>query len=101
MDEREIERIMRQDLSKGTEKFRDALLARCLAVLGSEDGMLLDDSELELLAAELAEELAAALAEELAAEALELAAEDPEQPAKPARDMTSAAAIAATLKRLL
>lgn len=51
MDEREIVRILRQDLSKGTEKFRDALLARCLAVLGSGDGIELDDSELEMLAA--------------------------------------------------
>ena len=51
MDERDIERILRQDLSKGTDEFRDELLSRCLAVLGSQDGVELDDSDLELLAA--------------------------------------------------
>ena len=51
MDEQDIRSILRQDLSKGTEKFRDALLARCLAVLDSGDGIELGDFELEMLAA--------------------------------------------------
>ena len=51
MDERDIERILRQDLSKDTDEFRDELLSRCLSVLGSQDGVELDDSDLELLAA--------------------------------------------------
>ena len=50
--ERYLERLMKQDFSKGTEAFRDELLARCLAVLKSDDGaMPLDDSDIELLAA--------------------------------------------------
>ena len=52
MDENELRRILSQDLSVGTEAFRDALLARCLQVLG-EDGAATElcDEELELLAA--------------------------------------------------
>lgn len=52
MNERELRRIVSQDFSVGTEAFRDALLARCLEVLG-EDGAAaeLGDEELELLAA--------------------------------------------------
>ena len=53
MLEQEIRRILGQDLSVGTEAFRDSLLKRCLSVLDSsvEDGVELDDDELELLAA--------------------------------------------------
>lgn len=54
MPEQEIRRILSQDLSAGTEAFRDALLARCLEVLGSDDsesGLDLFDEDLELLAA--------------------------------------------------
>lgn len=62
MDEREfgemLQRLLEQDLSIGTEGFRDKLLARCLDVLGADsqalDGVFCDeltDAELELLAA--------------------------------------------------
>lgn len=56
MDEREFEQmfeqLMKLDFSIGTEAFRDNLLLRCLAVLNMDDeGVVLDDSELELLAA--------------------------------------------------
>jgi len=51
MDEDELRRILSQDLSVGTEAFRDALLARCLDVLAAGDGADLGDDELELLAA--------------------------------------------------
>ena len=33
-----IERLLAQDLSKGSERFRDALLRECLAVLGADGG---------------------------------------------------------------
>ncbi len=52
MDEKQIERLFRIDLSLGTEAFRDALLARCLAALGSDEyAFELDDDDLDLLAA--------------------------------------------------
>ena len=52
MDEKDIARLFKLDLSKGTERFRDALLARCLAVLNPDFHIVeLDDSELDLLAA--------------------------------------------------
>ncbi len=52
MDEKEIARILKQDLSVGTEAFRDDLLARCIAVLGTDDYAIeLDDADLELLSA--------------------------------------------------
>lgn len=52
MDEDELRRILSQDLSAGTEAFRDALLARCLQVLGKNGAAAeLADEELELLAA--------------------------------------------------
>ena len=52
MDEKEITRILRQDLSVGTEAFRDNLLARCIAELGTDDYAIeLDDADLELLSA--------------------------------------------------
>ena len=49
----DIERILGQDLSIGTESFRESLLERCLSVLGQEaqDGMELEDDEIEMLAA--------------------------------------------------
>ena len=51
--ERTIERLMRQDLSAGTEVFREELLARCLDVLDADDDTCVevDDSDLEMLAA--------------------------------------------------
>lgn len=56
MVDREFEqmlgRLMKQDFSIGTEKFRDALLNRCLAALDDDDEVSeLDDSDLEFLAA--------------------------------------------------
>lgn len=56
MDNKEFDtmlgRVLRTDLSKGTETFRDALLAQCLAQLNSDDeGMELADEDLEMLAA--------------------------------------------------
>ena len=61
MDDRELEnrlrQLFKQDLSVGTESFRDELLARCLAVLndGAAEDILeaaeLDDSVLDMLAA--------------------------------------------------
>ncbi len=57
--ERMLEQLMKQDLAAGTEEFCDSLLARCLDVLGSDDravdgifdGVEIDDSYLDLLAA--------------------------------------------------
>ena len=52
MDESAIERLLGRDLSEGTEAFRDALLDRCLEVLGQADeGIPLDDDALDLLSA--------------------------------------------------
>ena len=56
MNEREFEqmlrRIMKVDFSVGSEKFRDALLARCLSVLDDDDEMrLIDIDDLDLIAA--------------------------------------------------
>lgn len=56
MNERELdkmlEQLLQQDLSAGTEEFRDELLARCLAVLDAEDGVgEIDDGLLDMLAA--------------------------------------------------
>ena len=56
VDDQEFEqmlgRLMKQDFSIGTEKFRDALLERCLVVLDDDKEVAeLDDSALELLAA--------------------------------------------------
>lgn len=52
MNDKSIERLMQQDLSEGTDEFRESLLARCLGVLGEEDnGSTLDDDDLEMLAA--------------------------------------------------
>lgn len=59
--EKMLERLLNEDLSKGTDAFRDALLARCLDVLGSDDHTQsidgdggirpIDESDLEFLAA--------------------------------------------------
>lgn len=53
MDDREfgqmLGRLFKQDFSAGTEAFRNALLNRCLGEL--DDITVLDDEELELLAA--------------------------------------------------
>lgn len=53
-----VKELMKQDFAAGTEEFRDALLARCLDVLGTDgdsaeaaDGVALSDSEIDLLAA--------------------------------------------------
>ena len=63
MDEQKFEgmlqQLLAQDLSAGTETFRDELLARCLDLLGTDDAAVHDmadayelaDSDLELLAA--------------------------------------------------
>ena len=52
MNEHEIERILGQDFSAGTETFRDTLLERCLELLArQEDGIELDDGDIEMLAA--------------------------------------------------
>ena len=47
-----LEQVLGQNLSAGTDAFRDDLLARCLDIVSSsEDVTALDDSQLELLAA--------------------------------------------------
>ena len=63
MDDADAARILKHDFSAGTESFREDLLGRCLAVLGSgEDERTagssesdayreLDDDELDMLAA--------------------------------------------------
>ena len=51
MVEKKLSRIMKTDLSKGTEEFRDALLGRYLFVLGADDVVELADDELDMLAA--------------------------------------------------
>ena len=57
MDEKDIERLLRQNLSIGSEGFRDALLRRCLDLLGSSEPNSSNricevlDEDLELLAA--------------------------------------------------
>lgn len=54
MEERRIIRILKADYSAGTETFRDALLQRCLKVLGRNsrtEVSVLEDDELELLSA--------------------------------------------------
>lgn len=52
MEERDIIRVLSTDFSAGSEASRDALLVRCLDVLGADDdGTDLEDEELEMLAA--------------------------------------------------
>ena len=59
MSDREFEdllrRVMKADFAAGTEAFRDALLARCLAELGTDphaaDGAAMAEADLDLLAA--------------------------------------------------
>lgn len=46
-----LKKLLAQDLSAGTEAFRDALLDRCLDVLCEDDGLEVSDDDLELLAA--------------------------------------------------
>lgn len=52
--ERMIGRLMKQDLSAGTEAFREELLGRCLDVLDADDVeecREVSDSDLDMLAA--------------------------------------------------
>ncbi|MBQ9057792.1 MAG: hypothetical protein IJ125_01250 [Atopobiaceae bacterium] len=57
--EDKLQQLLEHDLAAGSEEFRDALLARCLALLDTADSSSsdvleyreLDDSELEMLAA--------------------------------------------------
>jgi len=50
--ELKLERLMKQDLSAGTEAFREDLLGRCLSVLDTEEpGVEIPDEALDLLAA--------------------------------------------------
>lgn len=54
MEEREVERLMACDFSKGTEGFAERLLEKALAELGQEvpqGWRVLEDDEIELLAA--------------------------------------------------
>lgn len=53
MEEKDLRRILQQDLSAGTEAFRDGLLMRCLPEVnaGMAEGVELADDELEMLAA--------------------------------------------------
>ena len=50
MNEKELERLLKQNYSEGTEAFRDDLLKRCLSLLGSNNGEI-DDDALDSLAA--------------------------------------------------
>ena len=50
--EQTVDRLLNQDLSSGTEEFRDNLLQRCLDVLGCDESeAFLDDADLDLIAA--------------------------------------------------
>ena len=52
MTEQDIIRVLSERRPVGTEGFRDALLARCLAVIDADEGSAyLEDEELEMLAA--------------------------------------------------
>lgn len=53
METIDVEQILASDLSEGTEWFRERLLQRCLSVLdqAGEQGVELDDSEIDMLAA--------------------------------------------------
>lgn len=52
MDEERVRQLFRQDLSAGTDAFREELLERCLDALHDEEtGREVDDSELDMLAA--------------------------------------------------
>ena len=56
MDDQKFEqvlgRLLNQDLSVGTEEFRDALLERCLDQIDSNDNIItLKDTDLDQLAA--------------------------------------------------
>mgnify|MGYP007105516736 CR=1 FL=1 len=45
-----LKRLMKQDFAAGTEAFRDALLERCLTVLGERGGTAIDDADLDQIA---------------------------------------------------
>ena len=50
--DQKLDQLMGQDLSIGTEAFREDLLNRCLAIMGADSsGIELDDGELDLLSA--------------------------------------------------
>ena len=51
--EKRLEELMTQDLSVGSETFRENLLSRCLAVLNEaeDEGIELSDDDLDMLAA--------------------------------------------------
>ena len=54
--EKELQRLMGQDFSAGTSAFREDLLNRCLSMLNADvddndEGVCLDDAELEMLSA--------------------------------------------------
>ena len=52
MKEKDLVRILSQDLSQGTETFRNRLLGRCLEVLDSENAIReLSDEDLTMLSA--------------------------------------------------
>ena len=54
MDAKGIEKLLAQDFSAGTERFRDELLTRCLETMradAGEDAAELDDASLDMLAA--------------------------------------------------
>lgn len=51
METPEIERLLSRGFERGTEGFRDDLLARCLAVLGENEVRELNDDDLGLLSA--------------------------------------------------
>ena len=52
MNEVKIRQLFQQDLSVGTESFRNALLEQCLETLrDSENGSVISDETLDLLAA--------------------------------------------------
>ena len=49
--DRDVEQILKEDLSAGTDEFREALLQRCLAALGDDEGAPIADEDLDMLAA--------------------------------------------------
>ena len=51
MGDRDVEQILKEDLSAGTDEFREALLQRCLAALGDDEGAPIADEDLDMLAA--------------------------------------------------
>ena len=51
MDERDVERILSHDFAAEATEFHDRLLDRCLAVLRQNGFRVLEDEDLEMLAA--------------------------------------------------